>query len=627
MSTILEYLATFGAGFVLTAALIPTTKRVALKFKIVSFPSADRWHGQPTPITGGLAILLGFMLVCLVTRTIDLALAIGAMTMFLVGFVDDIVTLTAPRKFLLQVAGVGLVLAVAPPIRILDVRALDLALTAFWLLAVANAFNFTDGVDGLAGGIGVISSLGLAAIFALHGAPFSEIVLPLALAGALGGFLLSNLSPASIFMGDEGALFVGLVIGYVSLLAGHSADSGPGERSLVSRLAIPILTMMVPLIDLATVSVTRVANGSTVATRGLDHPHHRLARLGLSDRRVTYVLYAVQVIALLSAIAFSLIPNYASILATPFVGLLFVLLCLFLMDRSFVDSFDGSLERGWRIAQLILNIGYKRRVVEVGLDAALIAAAFFGAHLLRLDFRATPQLVEALLRSLLVVVPLAYVELFAFGVYRGIWRSTGLEDAVRIAGASLSAAASLFLVSGYISSSPTKSIDLLFGVLLFNGLMAARVSFRLFRAAARALSSGGRVLVVGAGGVAEAAVHHLLRIDSDKKRIIGFVDDDPFKLGKRIKGSRVLGSIRQIDEIFDTTPFDEIVLAGEFLTPSRIQELERFASSRGLGMVRFSLRISELKSSLDNDAGRSGASSTNDKMRAVMRATKHIPAS
>src|SRR5208337_1580127 len=165
------------------------------------------------------------------------------------------------------------------------------------------------------------------------------MIAALAIAGALAGFMVFNFPPASVFMGDEGALAVGLVLGVLSIQGSHF-----GEGSLPARFAMPLLALMVPLLDTVTVTVTRLATGNPVSRRGLDHSHHRLTRLGLSSWRAAAALIGLQVIAGGCAIALSLVPGYDAVLLIPYMALFFALVALFMMDRSFDAEAPGQIE-------------------------------------------------------------------------------------------------------------------------------------------------------------------------------------------------------------------------------------------------------------------------------------------
>src|SRR5260370_12517056 len=144
---------------------------------------------------------------------------------------------------------------------------------------------------------------------------------------------------ATVFMGDERAVAVGWWLGVVAI-----QGSRFGEGSLPSRLAMPLLALMVPLLDTVTVTVTRLATGNPISRRGLDHSHHRLTRLGMSSTSAAGTLIGLQVIAGGCAIALSLVPGYAPVLLIPFMVLFFALVTLFIMDRSFDAEAPGQIE-------------------------------------------------------------------------------------------------------------------------------------------------------------------------------------------------------------------------------------------------------------------------------------------
>jgi len=211
--------------------------------------------------------------------------------LFAVGLVDDTVELRPRVKLVWQVVIIVMFAAWGPQLDLLPHYWMNVALTIFWLLTTTNAFNLIDGLDGLAAGVGILSALSVAVIAGLHGHQ-ATMIAAASLAGALGGFLLFNLPPASTFMGDEGALSVGLILGILSIQASHN-----GVGSWPARFAVPMLVVMVPILDIVTVTMTRLATGAPISRRGLDHSHHRLFRLGLTGARATATLAALQAIA------------------------------------------------------------------------------------------------------------------------------------------------------------------------------------------------------------------------------------------------------------------------------------------------------------------------------------------
>ncbi len=296
--TLFATLLAMSTALVVAATLIPFLNRLAFRFGIVAKPAPDRQHAKATPLLGGVAIMAGFALaICLFGSSIAFPhlriawMLTFAALLFAVGLVDDIVELRPRVKLFSQVVIIVLFAAWGPQLDLLPYHWMNVALTIFWLLTTTNAFNLIDGLDGLAAGVGNLSALSVAAIAGLHGHQ-ATMVAAASLAGALGGFLLFNLPPASTFMGDEGALSVGLILGILSIQASHS-----GVGSWPARFAVPMLIMMVPILDMVTVTVTRLATGAPISRRGLDHSHHRLFRLGLTGARATATLAVLQAIA------------------------------------------------------------------------------------------------------------------------------------------------------------------------------------------------------------------------------------------------------------------------------------------------------------------------------------------
>src|SRR5208282_1931201 len=354
------------------------------------------------------------------------------------------------------------------------------------------------------------------------------MIAALALAGALAGFLIFNFPPASIFMGDEGALAVGLILGVMSI-----QGSQFGEGSLPARLAMPLLALMVPLLDTVTVTVTRLARGNPISRRGLDHSHHRLTRLGMSSQMAAATLVGLQAIAGCCAIALTTVPGYDAVLLIPFMALFFALVALFLMDRSFDSEAPGQIEDLPKVARIILSFGYKRRFVELILDVALVAAAYFGAMLLRFDFDLSVAQVDQMLIGLPWVVMIGCGAFLVAGVYRGIWRYTGLAEGVRFVLAAMIAGLAVKLASAILPITISRATVVVFVILLFNFLVATRWSFHVFQRIGRFLAhSARRLVIVGADARGAAAVQHLHSTIGAGAELLGLLDDDSFKHGK-----------------------------------------------------------------------------------------------
>lgn len=603
MTTGFEIALTPFSAFIVAVAMMPVAKAVGVRFGIVAKPSSDRPHAKPTALLGGLAVMagliaaIGFVGVLSGLPYHSLPWLAGfAVAMCLVGLLDDIVDLRPRHKLILELAAICILGGWGPQFDLLPYHSLNIALTIFWLITATNAFNLIDGIDGLAAGVGIVAALSIATVAGLHQHEGTMFV-GLALAGALAGFMVFNFPPASIFMGDEGALAVGLVLGVLSIQA-----SRYGEGSLPARLAMPLLALMVPLLDIVTVTVTRLATGNPISKRGLDHSHHRLTRLGMSSRSAAATLIGLQAIAGGCAIALTLVPGYDAVLLLPFMALFFALVALFLMDRSFDAESPGQIEDLPAIARIILSFGYKRRFVELILDVALVAAAYFGAMMLRFDFDLSVAQVDQMLIGLPWVVMIGCGAFLVAGVYRGIWRYTGLAEGVRFVVAAMIAGFAVKLASAILPITISRATVVVFVILLFNFLVATRWSFHVFQRIGRFLAhSARRLVIVGADARGAAAVQHLHSTIGAGAELLGLLDDDSFKHGKLFHGYPVLGSLDSLGEIMARTPFDEIVIAQETLSATQLAALESFTLSHRVTLRRFWLGVTDMSAPAISD--------------------------
>jgi len=300
-------LAVCGAAFVAALAMTPLVRRLALRYGFVDVPDArpKKLHRAPTPRLGGVALYVAFvvglglalLLRGRVTATEDpLELArvagclAGATVVFLVGVLDDRWELGPAAQFGGQF--VAAALAMAAGIVIWSVNNplggtwefpvyVAVPFTIFWLVGAMNAVNWLDGLDGLAAGVGGIAAL----IFALHSlnmGQYSVALLPLALAGALLGFLPYNFHPARIFLGG-GAPLLGFLLGALSIMGG-------------TKGATLLLVLGIPILDVAWLILRRLLQGRSPLRGSREHLHHRLLDLGLSQPAIVLLYYAFTVL-------------------------------------------------------------------------------------------------------------------------------------------------------------------------------------------------------------------------------------------------------------------------------------------------------------------------------------------
>ncbi len=297
-------------AFAISFAFTPVVKSFAQKVGAMDIPKdARRVHDHPIPRMGGLAIFLGFILSVVLFADIGKPMQgvlLGAVIIVATGAVDDIVSLPAWLKFILQIAaasvavlhGVAIEVVVNPlgflGSEYLQLGGFSIPITIFWIVAITNAVNLIDGLDGLAVGISTISSITMLVIAMLVSEPNVAIILA-CLAGACIGFMPYNLNPAKIFMGDTGALLLGYVLATMSVM-------GLFKFYAVVSFAVPLLAVAVPLFDTTFAFFRRILKGQNPMKPDRGHFHHRLLDMGLNQKQAVAVLYIISAILGLAAV-------------------------------------------------------------------------------------------------------------------------------------------------------------------------------------------------------------------------------------------------------------------------------------------------------------------------------------
>ncbi|MGH7914015.1 MAG: hypothetical protein ACREPW_05120, partial [Candidatus Binataceae bacterium] len=601
MTAIAEKLTICAAmSFALVVALTPAVKALALRLSVVASPCEESGHPGPTPVLGGVAIVIAVIATLGMVGELPLWMLAGMVALLAVGIIDDAMVLTPLRKLLAQLAVVAFFLWAAPAApEITRWPVVNLGLAGFWMVAVINAFNLVDGLDGLAAGVG-IAAVGAVGVVAWWSRDAALACAALATGAALGGFLLFNFYRASIFMGDSGALPMGFLLGALAL-----QGAALQRNSHLSSAVFPVLVMLVPLLDTAIVTVSRSATGSPISRRGLDHSHHRLLMLGLTVPRAVAVSWMLAATGALLAAGQTLLSHAYLLSALPFVVGGIGVIGLFMVDLTFEDRAPG-VAYGYLqgLARYILSLGYKRRLAEAVLDLAIIPAAYFGACLLRRDFKINDALILSMMGSTPVFFAATYVAFALTGVYRGIWRYAGIADIIRFANGSLLAGVMVVIVSLFMRLEVSGSVAVLYVVLLFNLLVFTRMSFQIQRRALALFAlPTERVLVVGAGRMGEAAVRYIFSGNDRRVRLVGFVDDDGFKGGKLVHGHQVLGSLDDLPRIYTATGFHWILIAADSISRDRLAMVKAFADVHHLPLQRFSIEVNEFVPAIANGNG------------------------
>lgn len=285
----------FLVALAVAALLTPFVARLAVRVGAVDEPRDRGLAARATPLLGGLAILAGVLVAAAIWLPIDqqtTGILLGATTIALIGGLDDVFELGPGVKLLGQIvaavipalAGVRVENVTLPFVGALEFHAVGGGiLTVIGLVGLMNVVNFSDGVDGLAAGVCAISSVAFS-IIAFDLGRTTAGVLAAIVAGAALGFLIHNFHPASVFMGDCGALLLGLLLGCVAV-------QGSLKTNALIALVGPLAILAVPFLDTSFVIARRLKNGVAPWSADAHHFHHRFARIGFSQRRTVLYLY------------------------------------------------------------------------------------------------------------------------------------------------------------------------------------------------------------------------------------------------------------------------------------------------------------------------------------------------
>lgn len=291
-----------------TLLLTPVVRRLALRFGLVDKPGPRRLHQNVMATGGGLAIFLGFWLAAWVVRGWDgelSGLLSASILIVALGVIDDFVDLRPSLKLAGQVAAAAVFVFSGHRIETLgtpwgssvELGWLGGPFTVLWLVAVTNALNIIDGLDGLAAGIATIAAAPLLVMSVLLG-EWSAAVSAAALMGSTAAFLRYNFSPAQLFMGDTGGMLLGFLLGAIAV-------QGVLGGATPVAVSIPVLALGVPIFDTACAVIRRAAAGRPIAQADDGHLHHQLLRAGFSQRQAVLLLYGAG--GLLAVVSVSLL--------------------------------------------------------------------------------------------------------------------------------------------------------------------------------------------------------------------------------------------------------------------------------------------------------------------------------
>lgn len=582
--------------------------RILPRFGFIRKPGGRHIHQTLVPRGGGIAVILSFFIAlamyALDNRSADdihiffWKLLFPAVILAALGMCDDRYEVRSWTKLLVQVLVAVVIFKLGgrkyticgwpiPPY-------LALLITIAWVIIVVNAFNLIDGLDGLAAGLAVISVSCMTIWFLLVGNRMKEAVTFLILAGSALGFLRYNFHPAKIFLGDTGSMFLGYVFAVLSL-------STVDRAMTMTSLLLPLLAIGVPLFDVILAIWRRSARKLSNPEAGgimegdQDHLHHRLLRQTNKQTTTAIYLYLVAcgfaVIALLFVLIFK---------SEPLLAYLILILAVISGVRHLagVEIFDSAclIQKGLEKPRrgLLVNVAHPF------IDFAVINFSFWIVMTLLFPHQANLRVMG------IAIVPAALLLWFS-GIYKVYWLRAGIDDYYYLA--SVVVTGSLLSSICVYSSECSDLISInvidyrifITAVLLFtllNLTLICTERFLLHYAESfwfRKMSNScgnvrpDKLVIYGGGMNCRLYINHLYNVNSARAggEVIGILDDNIALHRKRVFGFEVLGGIDDLEQVYQKTPFDKLVVTTNALRSRELKRMVEFSKTNDVRLTMF----------------------------------------
>ena len=595
-------------------------------FQMMDIPRGRHQHAKPVPRGGGLAIIISFVIVMLwylifnpptsgnwADRTLLIQFGPPLLAITILGLLDDRFELRSIVKLAVHI-GIGVYLywqgARIDSILNISIPAyLALPLTVCWCIGIINAFNLIDGMDGLASGLATISAFAMAMWQVITLGNITSTVCLMVFCGTCLGFLRYNFSPARIFLGDTGSMFIGLFFAYFSIIQSAKAVT-------ITSLLVPVLAMGVPLFDVFLAIIRRLYRRYVlkmpdvgIMTGDHDHLHHRLQGQLQNTRKTAYTIYNLAIFMVAGAMIAALLDNVMQSLS--FAILLIVLFSV--IRFATIEFYDATklLSEGIRIPRRKFILTALHPV----LDVILLTIAYVCICILfQRDFDTTPFTPR---RMMLYIAPYPLV-LILSGIYRTYWLRTGIIRYYKlILMLGVASLVVLALVLGDLLLEYGKDRDqislmreffvayALFGSALILGerfFLHYLESFGL-QNIANSITEGKkevlpRTLIYGGGLYCKLFLNSLSSASKqqDRRKVIGILDDNSMLCRLNVYGLNVLGNIDELESLLEKYEFDEIVIALRSTTDEIRQKLREFGKAHHIVIREFTCQISVLES-------------------------------
>jgi UDP-GlcNAc:undecaprenyl-phosphate/decaprenyl-phosphate GlcNAc-1-phosphate transferase len=602
------------AAAAIAFALTPSVTRLAMHLGAIDLPDARKVHRQPTPRLGGLAIIAAVAIVSLcspwifgdawgLTPMLAQGLLLGLLPIVIVSLIDDVRPVPARIKFLCHIAGATLavMLGISLPERVhvlgyeIWLGVLAAPISVLWLAGITNAFNIIDGLDGLASGLAFIAAVAVSAVLVTSG-QFFAAMLPLALAGAIAGFLPYNLYPARIFLGDTGATAIGFALGVVALKGGAMMSAG-------FAAATPVLIMGLPIADTLVAIVRRLIHWTEHRAGGVfqpdrNHVHHRLMALGLNHRSAVLVLYALGVATAAVAYTSLFVSNREAAL------LLLTLITAGAIGLKRLGYDEFALLRRGTILHMYEAPVLRHSMFVAFFDIAFVVLSAYLAVALKTDDWLLHSERGLVLRMTVFLVPLSIAVFWKARLYEGSWLVARIDDYARASMACAGVVILALVVCSWQFQTIPASLLVVYGLVNTALVVGARASYRVLVSAQLAPNPQPTpAYLYGPGPKDFVEARNLIdRAGSFGLRPVGFLTSAHTDGEQWLAGLKVCGSIEDLPELTRSSGARAVIFASPRATHATVSRLEELCRVSNVVPYRLNTELDGMPG--DDDARR-----------------------
>lgn len=628
----IKYLFFLSISIALSLLITPLVLLIAKKLNILDLPSERKIHQQPVPLLGGIPIFIAFNLTIFLGILFNfeylekfyaskwISIFISQLIILGIGIYDDIKKVHPGIKFLFQIFAASLLIIFGFGIHVItnpftgnsiSLGLLFIPITILWVVGITNALNLLDGLDGLAAGTSFIvcaTIFGISYMYQNIGIALVSLIL----AGSILGFLRYNFYPAKIFLGDSGSLLLGFLLAVLSLQGAH-------KGATMVAVLVPILALGLPIMDTLLTMVRRFLKsihlvdypienrkfralfyrGRTVFEADKDHIHHRLLKLGFSQRKAVIALYGICVI--LCALAFVTVA-WKNLNITLFLGAIIAASFIGIKSLNYreLKVFEGGLLLTLFDIPLI-----NKSIFQAFIDLIFISLSYYFSFIL-VSGEFSTQAKTLFIQTIPLVLALKIAIFYLLGLYKGSWRYSSIEDLIKISKAlifsSFGSSLALAIVAGIKPFGGIIFFIIDFYILL-SLVGSSRISFRVidYYYYRKDTSEGGKTLfevrttiIYGAGRRGALLSKELHHSKSSNCHIVGFIDDDSQKKGKTQLDMPILGTIKELEDITRRTKISEIIISTKKISKEKIEFLRKLCMAKGIALKFFELKINEI---------------------------------